>query len=61
MKARDLTTKFGPNGPGRAGDHDDLAFECAADLVLLQAHGLAAQQILDGYIADLMRKTVALN
>jgi len=53
VEACDLPAEFGADGAGRAGDEYDLARERAKDLVFFQPHGVASEQILDGYFTDL--------
>src|ERR1022692_2391154 len=58
VEACNLPAEFGADGPGRAGDQYDFASEHAADLVLFQLHGVAAEQILNRHLADLSREAV---
>ena len=53
VEAGDLAAQFGTDGAGGAGDQDDFAFERAADLVLFEADGVAAEEVFDGDVADL--------
>src|ERR1022692_2249938 len=61
VEACNLSAEFGADGAGRTGDQYDLAFEPAADLFLFQLHGIAAQEIFAGDVADLGGKGRTFN
>ena len=61
VEAGDLAAEFGADGAGGAGDQDDFAFERAADLVLFEADGVAAEEVFDGDVADLGGEAVAFD
>src|ERR1039457_933724 len=61
VEACDLAAEFGADGPGSAGDEDNFALERAADLVLFQVYGVAAEEVFDGDGADLRGEAAGLD
>jgi hypothetical protein len=53
VKARNLAAKFRADRSRRAGNEDDSAFECAADLIFFEAYWCSAQKILYRHFPNL--------
>src|ERR1019366_4594385 len=61
VEARDLAAQFRADGARGAGDKDRVAGEFTGNSVVIEADRDAAEEVFDGYIADLSGETVPLD
>src|SRR5579872_6125584 len=58
LEACDLPAEFGADRSGGAGHENDFATEGGADIALVKANRVAAQEVFDSDVADLIGQTI---